>query len=244
MQELIDRKIKEMRELGVVNREFRIWLEQSDLWYWLYSSFRIMGEPVEKKVIVDILDGKIVEDAPIEAYNFINGYSSVYRDMRSSAEMGSNADIKLLLRWGEMLLGRTPEFRADDPIVYEWNHIPPFFQNIDAETDSLLRKAAQERRSMPALKWMASLYLEFCRIYPFGKDTPVMSGLLLAYCLIREGYPLPSFTVGEIEFNKIIDAYVNKGEYGDFEGMLERSVLNRAEAVLQLNRRAAEIDEN
>ena len=88
------------------------------------------------------------------------------------------------------------------------------------------------------------LHLEFCRLYPFGKDTPVMAGLLLAYCLIREGYPLPSFTVGDIEYNKMIDAYVNRGEYEAFEGMLERSVLNRAEAVLQLNRRAAEVNEN
>ena len=244
MQELIDRKIKEMRELGVVNREFRIWLEQSDLWYWLYSSFRIMGEPVEKKVIVDILDGKIVEDAPIDVYNFINGYSDVYRDMKNSAEMESHPDVKLLLRWGEMLLGHVPEYRRDTPIVYEWSHIPPPAGNISAETDSLLRKAVQERRSMPALKWMALLYLELCRLYPFGKETPVMAGLLLAYCLIREGYPLPSFPVGDIEYNKMIDAYVNRDEYEAFEGMLERSVLNRAEAVLQLNRRAAEVNEN
>jgi hypothetical protein len=244
MQELIDRKIKEMRELGVVNREFRIWLEQSDLWYWLYSSLRIMGEAVEKRVIVDILDGKIVEDAPIDAYNFITGYSAVYKDMRSCAEMDSSADVKLLRRWGGMLLGYTPEFRADDPVVYEWNHIPPFYKNIAAETDGLLRRAVQERRVTPALKWAAMLHLEFCRLYPFGKDTPVMAGLLLAYCLIREGYPLPSLTVGDIEYNKMIDAYVNKGEYEAFEGMLERSVLNRAEAVLQLNRRAAEVNEN
>ena len=244
MQELIDQKIREMRELGVVNREFRIWLEQSDLWYWLYSSFRIMGEPVEKRVIVDILDGKIVEDAPIDVYNFITGYANVYKDMRNSAEMDSNPDVKLLLRWGEMLLGRTPEFRTDNPVVYEWNHIPPFHDNIAAETDALLRKSVQERRGMPALKWMALLYLELCRLYPFGKDTPVVAGLFLAYSLVREGYPLPSFPVGDIEYNKIIDAYVNKGEYEAFEGMLERSVLNRAEAVLQLNRRAAEVNEN
>jgi len=244
MQELIDRKIKEMRDLGVVNREFRIWLEQSDLWYWLYSSLRIMGEPVEKRVIVDILDGKIVEDAPIDVYNFITGYSAVYKDMKSCAEMESSADVKLLRRWGRMLLGKDIEFRTENPVVYEWNHIPPFHDKIASETDGLLRRAVQDRRRMPSLKWMALLHLELCRLYPFGKDTPVVAGLLLAYCLIREGYPLPSLTVADIEYNKMIDAYVNKGEYEAFEGMLERSVLNRAEAVLQLNRRAAEVTED
>lgn len=243
MQELIDEKLKEFKALGVVNLEFRRWLDKSDLWHWLYSQLRIMGEPVSKAAVVDILDGKIVEAASIEAYNIIQGYSKAYSDMKSCASMEQNPDMKMLKRWGELILGETPPFRKGDPIVYEWNHIPPSYEGIAAETDMLLRKASAERYRTPSLRWMARLHLELCKLYSYGTSTQIMAFAVLAYCLIREDYPLPMLTVGDSEYNKMIGEYVNAGESSGFESMLERSVLNRLESVLQLSRRAAEIND-
>ena len=243
MQELIDRKLKELRELGVVNRELRVWMDQSNLWYWVYSALDMEGNRLDRQKIVDIIDGKIVENAPIEAYNFILGYAEVYRDMRSCVEMDQDADPKLVFRWAEELLGRETSYRKGSPVIYEWNHIPPVAADSASEMSGLLKRFAVNRRSDKSLRLMAILHLETLRLYAYDRDTARVAGLLLMYSLLREGYPLPGISLDDIEYNKLIDAYVNQGDADGFVTMLERSVLNRLDSVLQLSRQAAELND-
>lgn len=241
MQEIIDEKRKELKKIGVVNLEFRVWLEKSDLWYWIYSVLTLDGIRLERGKIVDILDGKIVEDAPIEIYNFILGYHEVYKDMRSCSEMNLDADPKLLFRWAEELLGRPVSYRRGSPVIYEWNHIPPIAADSEKEMTSLLRSLAMQYRTDKSLRLMALAHLEVLRLYGYDKDTVTVACLLLAYLLLREGYPLPGLSLSDIEYNQLIDAYVNRGDSEGFVTMLERSVLNRLDSVLQLSRQAAEL---
>ena len=241
MQEIIDEKLNELKSLGAVSRELREWVEKSNLWYWIYSYFEMDGAPLERSKIVDILDGKIVENAPLEAYRLILGFQDVYKDMRSCAEMGQEADVRLLLRWGEELLGRPVEFRKGSPVVYEWNHIPPVAAECEDKTVKLLRVYASKHRETPSVRLMAKTYLEHLRLYAFDRDTITMAWLFLMYALLRDGYPLPGPSLSDTELNGLIDNYVNKGDAEGFTVILQRSVLNRLDSVLQLSKQAAEI---
>jgi len=243
MQNLIDGKLKEIREVGVANRELRSWIDRSNLWYWIYSVMQAEGSRIERSKIVDILDGKIVENAQLEDYRFILGYDEAYKDMRSCIQMDQDADEKHLMRWAEMLLGREVEFRRGNPVIYEWNHIPPVAADSERSTCTILKGYAFERRKGASVRNIALMHLEFLRLYPFDRDSIRIAGLLTAYSLLREGYPLPGLSLGDIEYNKMIDGYVNRRETEEFVGIFERSVLNRLESVLQICRQAAELDD-
>ena len=99
MKELLNEKLKVYRELGPVLPEARKWLEDSNLWMLLYTVLCQRGVRVEKKTLVDILSGRIMEDVNIDLYGFCFRLRDVYKDMISSVEMQATLNTKMLDGW-------------------------------------------------------------------------------------------------------------------------------------------------
>ena len=70
MKDLLDEKLKAYRAIGPVLPEARKWLEESNLWMLLYTVLCQRGVRIEKKMLVDILAGRIMEDVHIDLYGF------------------------------------------------------------------------------------------------------------------------------------------------------------------------------
>ncbi len=234
MYDIISKKSRVLASYKAKSPEISKWLRQSDLWHWLYSMQRLKGDPVSKRDIVDILDGKIVESAPVDAYSFAHNCVALRRDMESCIEMESHVDVRMLQRWYSMLLGREAVFRSGNPIIYEWEHIPPHFQDVPLETENLFKKAHNARTEGTPVERAALLHLEFLRLYPFGPDTASMGFVLLMYSLMQAGLPLPMLTVDDREYNGLVAEYMAHQTAAPFIEMLERSLLNRLEAALQI----------
>lgn len=237
MYKLIEEKRLQLREYRLRSPEIAKWLQQSDLWYWAYSYYQIKGAPMKKRDIVDILDGKIIESAPMDAYSFITGCNQLQKDMQSCIEMQSLPDRKLLERWASMVFSEVPVLRSDNSIVYEWEHIPVHFSELARELDNLFRKANSGRFEGTPVERAAWLHLEFLRLYPYGEDTAKMGFLLLMYSLMQAGLPLPQLNLSDREYNSLVADYLNemKGTgLRPFCDMLERALINRLEAALQI----------
>ncbi len=234
MYDIISEKSWLLAAYRAKSPEISKWLRQSDLWHWLYSMQRIKGEPVSKRDIVDILAGRIVESAPVDAYSFAHNCVALRRDMESCIEMDSHVDVRMLQRWYATLFGREAVFRDTNPIIYEWEHIPPHFRDLPLETESLFKKAHNMRSDGTPTERAARLHLEFLRLYPFGEDTASMGFVLLMYSLMQEGLPLPMLTVDDREYNGLVAEYMAHQTDRPFIDMLERSLLNRLESALQI----------
>jgi|GEM_PF-1218079 len=233
MYQVIEEKNEVLKKYRRKSADLAKWLQQSDLWYWIYSYYQIKGAPMRRRDIVDILDGKIVESAPMDAYNFITGCNQLQKDMQSCIEMQSLPDLRLLERWSAMVFGEVPALRTTNPIVYEWEHIPIHFNELPEELEKLFRKAHSGRLQGNALERSAWLHLEFLRLYPYGKDTAKTGFLLLMYGLMQAGLPLPQLNLSDREYNSLVADYLNGGELRPFCDMLERALVNRLEAALQ-----------
>ena len=234
MYDIISEKSKRLASYRASSPEIFKWLRESDLWHWLYSMQKIKGEPIGKRDIVDILAGKIVESAPVEAYTFAHNCVALRRDMESCIQMGSHVDVRMLQRWYSMLLGKEAVYRRNNPIIYEWEHIPPHFQDIPVETDNLFKLSHMNRGGSTPTEHAALLHLEFLRLYPFGEDTADMGFVLLMYSLMQEGLPLPMLTSDDREYNGLVAEYMAHQDAGPFIEMLERSLVNRLESALQI----------
>ena len=232
MYQIIEEKKELLASYRRKNRDIAQWLSKSDLWYWVYSRCKINGTPLGKRDIADISEGKIIENAPVDAYNFIGNSADLIKDMRSFSEMGSNADMKLLLRWLEMLFGKTPEFRTTTSIVYEWELIPVHFQEVRQDLEMLLKKAASLRLEGTPIERAAWLHLEFLKLYPFEEYNSEAALLILMYSFICAGYPVPMLDLGEREYNTLVADYIKNGDITPFKEMLERALINRLEAAL------------
>ena len=158
MYEMIKQKQSELAACMPQSPEFVSWLQQSDLWCWLYSFLRIQGEKVSKNSIVAAFSGELKDDIPLSLYAFVKNYKDVYQDMKTSLAMGDTLSLKMLNRWAGMLLDKddaVPEetlYRTRNPIVYEWGLIPVHFREIREELTGVLKAAAAAKT--PKTRWI------------------------------------------------------------------------------------------
>ena len=125
MKDLLNEKLKAYRALGPVLPEARKWLEESNLWMLLYTVLCQRGVRIEKKTLVDILAGRIMEDVHIDLYGFCFRLRDVYKDMISAVEMQATLNTKMLDGWYEDLLEPDgPVHRKDNAVVYDVGFIP------------------------------------------------------------------------------------------------------------------------
>ena len=62
MYQIIEEKKELLASYRRKNRDIAQWLSKSDLWYWVYSRYKISGTPLGKRDIADISEGKIIKN--------------------------------------------------------------------------------------------------------------------------------------------------------------------------------------
>jgi hypothetical protein len=238
MKDLFQEKFKEYRALGPVVPEARKWLEDSNLWMLLYTVLCQRGVRIEKKTLVNILSGQILENVNIDLYGFCFRLRDVYRDMISCVEMQATLNTKMLDGWYQDLLEPDgPIHRKDNAVVYDIGFIPCHFNEISERMDRLFK--AMDTVQDGALK-AAELQMGIINIYAYGQDSITMALLAAAYALLEAGIPLPSYPVSEDEYRRLMSSCINDGNEEPFCSMHYRSLVNRLETVIQVYREAEE----
>ena len=241
MEELIRSKLEEFKRLRGSDIELNAWIRDSNLWYWIFSALRLNGTPLDRKTIVSVLSGELQENLPLDTYSFIHGYAAVYKDMVDCLEMQAHPDLKILGRWYcNIFNAEELEFRRNNPVVYQWDFVPPHFLDVKKLTEDLLRQAYKSRGEGYFLEKACMLHLDLLKIYPFGENSILMAGILMMYVLMAYGCPLPSLTANEQDYSNLIYKYIHDGDPAPFISMVERSVLNRLDAVIEICRQARE----
>jgi len=235
MNEALETKLNEYLTSKFENTEFRTWLRDSDLWMAIYSVLRIRGIEMDKRELVEILDGKIMENVPLDLYGFVHSFKDLYKEMQASIGMQESLNEKNLNRFASILF-ELDSYRSDNPIIYKWAYIAPHFTGISASLQELLRSC--ERITNPIAKAIA-VHDGIAMVYPYGDYSAAMAMVCMYYVLMQGGIPLPSITVDDEDYNKLMSLYFDKG-IKDIDDMFERSLLNRLESVLLLGKESME----
>ena len=238
MKDLLNEKLKIYRSLDPVLPEARKWLEESNLWMLLYTVLCQRGVRIEKKTLVEILSGQILENVHIDLYGFCFRLRDVYKDMISAVEMQATLNTKMLDGWYQDLLEPDgPVHRRDNAVVYDIGFIPCHFSEITERMDRLFKSMAGiEDGALRA----AELQMGIINIYAYGQESITMALLAAAYALLEAGIPLASYPVSEDEYRRLISACINEGDEEPFCSMHYRSLINRLETVIQVYQEAAQ----
>ena len=238
MKDLLNEKLKIYRSLDPVLPEARKWLEDSNLWMLLYTVLCQRGVRIEKKTLVEILSGQILENVHIDLYGFCFRLRDVYKDMISAVEMQATLNTRMLDGWYQDLLEPDgPVHRRDNAVVYDIGFIPCHFSEITERMDRLFKSMAGIEDG--ALK-AAELQMGIINIYAYGQESITMALLAAAYALLEAGIPLASYPVSEDEYRRLISACINEGDEEPFCSMHYRSLINRLETVIQVYQEAAQ----
>ena len=238
MKDLLNEKLKIYRSLDPVLPEARKWLEDSNLWMLLYTVLCQRGVRIEKKTLVEILSGQILENVHIDLYGFCFRLRDVYKDMISAVEMQATLNTRMLDGWYQDLLEPDgPVHRRDNAVVYDIGFIPCHFSEITERMDRLFKSMAGIKDG--ALR-AAELQMGIINIYAYGQESITMALLAAAYALLEAGIPLASYPVSEDEYRRLISACINEGDEEPFCSMHYRSLINRLETVIQVYQEAAQ----
>jgi len=229
MRELIKTKFIEYRVNFPQDQEFKACLLRSNLGGWLYSMFLVQDQKVLKDHIADLLDGKLIDDVPLSCYGFVASYKEIVADMQEEILMQTDPSLKLFKRWAGMM--GLSEYRQSNPVVYELGFIPCHFRTIDEELEIAFKKFGAEKENRLNASFI--LCLDIIKVYPYDEETIDMALLVLMYCLLLLGYPVPELYIGQEEFNKLITPYLSDGkDPTEFITMIERSLYNRLDALV------------
>ena len=226
------------------DQEFFDWLDQSNLWCWIYSVFKITGQPISKSTIVPMLSGEIRDDIPLSLYAFAKDLRDIYADMKSFISMQADLDKKMLNRWAEMIFETDREapagkpYRLKNPVVREWDLIPLHFRSIDEELDVPIKKAARIKDFQDPLSAVSWLHLEIDRMYPYGENTVTAAFLAVLYRLMQLGIPMPQLQMEPDEYNRAVAKYVNRSDISGFNNTLMRSIYSRLDNICSMIRQA------
>jgi hypothetical protein len=240
MEQEIKSKQEELANLKTDSRELRKWVEDSNLWSWVYTVFRINGQKLSKPAVVDMLKGSIREDVPLSCYSYVQRYKQMHSDMFGELSMQSTPTLKLFKRWTEILIGSC-EFRKENPVVYEIGLIPCHFNEIEEQLNEAFKTFAS---SGGGPVQAAKLFLQIVKTYPFEEDTIDMAGAVLMYCIEAASLPVPELSVNEEEFYRLLMPYMNNGDAVPFTDMLLRCLYNRLDTVILVSKQAIENENN
>lgn len=239
MRDVLKAKLNEFRAFTDTRPEAKLWLEDSNLWMGLYTVLCLRSVRVDRKDLVQILKGQILEDINIELYGFCHRFRAVYREMISSIEMQADLDIKILDGWYSQIFqpGDGVLHRQDNGVVYDIGFIPCHFKDINNQMADLFRRA---RGARDAAHKSALTHLGLVEIYPYGKDSVSMALVAGMYTLMQGGIPVPSYPLSEDEYIKLISESINGHNSDPFMDMHYRSLVNRLETVIRVYERAEE----
>lgn len=227
MNDTLEAKLKTFNENYFENKEYRAWLNNSNLWLSLYTCLRLRGVEMDKRELVDMLNGGIVQDLSINTYNFIHNFKAMFKDIQASVQMKDDLNEKLLLRFCNILFEEA-EYRKTNPIIYKWGYIPPHFTEVSEKIVTTFKKARTISNPVSKAYFM---HQAICTVYPFSEDTSIVACIAMYYELLKAGIPLPSFTVDNEDYDKLMLEYFEHGSK-DFKTMFENSLLNRLDSVL------------
>ena len=249
MPSLIKYKYGELLKNYPQNPEFSKWVKQSDLWNWIYSLMIIRGDKVHKTSMVKYIDAELDENLPLSLYAFAQSWQEIYNDQKRFIDMQTSLTLSMVCRWAKMLLYLDPETSDDDilrknhVVVYEWEHIPVDESKVKSCLEDAIKNYVNSKKDNDnVLDSAMELHLELNKIYAFGENTIMMSMVVLMFCLLELGYPLPELSADDREYNRLMAEYTDTGKSEKIKDMFYRSIYNRVETVCSLAMAAVEAE--
>lgn len=238
MKQVFAEKLKEYEDIYPPKPEAKKWIEDSNLWLSLYTSLCLQSISADKRTVVNILEGRIMENVNMGLYGYCFRFRDVYKEMVSAVEMQASLTRKMLDSWyKELFMAEEPLHRRSNSVVYDIGFIPCHHSEIDEAMDKILRAAELSEDKAEAA---ALVNAGLVKIYPYGRDSVVMGLLAALFLLIKAGIPLPSYSVSEDEYCKYLSTAIAEGNPSAFMDMHYRSLLNRIDMVLNVCRQAEE----
>ncbi len=202
---------------------------------WAYSSLALDGCNLSKVVVEGLLNGEFFEGISIGDHLKVSNYGNAINLVYKMASEGAGPDKARLLKILELLSGSSDVlYRQSNPVLRMIDYNPPHFKDVEKLMDLLLQKYKEEKTEKNPVMVAASLHNRIIEIYPYEENSEAMARMAANFHLMSEKLPPAAWNMSEQEYYDAIAAYLKNEDIGPIYNMLERSVFNNMEVMLQL----------
>ena len=239
----IQRKLNVLESRKPYNAHAEAFLQESDRVDWIFSCLRLSGSILTKESIQKILRGELVTDVALNDHLKLHSYVEAMKRLSGMKEMHydllSHSGIRALY---QAVYDQDPEYRRRDPVLHQWDYLPPHFTELD-EQMMLLYSQVEEwhdgallsdgTRSNP-LYQACYLHMRLLEVYPFGEETSDLAHFAMLYNMMCAGLPVAVISMSEQEYNHCVMDFLRTGDIRPFYRSMERAVYNKLEVILQI----------
>ena len=135
-----------------------------------------------------ILEGQLQKDVPVGDYLFIQNAYEVVKMAYNNIEMGNGVDGNLLKSAYRILTeGQDSGYRNDNPVVYNFNHVPPHCSDVENRVNRSCQKIYDEQFEDDVIAKAMYIHNAIIDIWPFADFNGEIAVFAMNYYLMEQG---------------------------------------------------------
>lgn len=202
---------------------------------WIHSSLLLDGCNLSRTIVEGLLKGEFFTEVSIGDHMAVNNFSRAIDFIYSLTDMGNDLNQDILFKILALISeNKTTTYRQSNPVLRMLNYNPPHFKEVGSQMDMIFQKYNQEKKEENPIMAAAKLHNWIIEIYPYESHSEAMARTAANYHLINSKLPAVPWTMNEQEYYGSIAFYLRKEDSNPIYNMLERSVYNSLEVMMQL----------
>ncbi|NLY70122.1 MAG: hypothetical protein GX076_00300 [Clostridiales bacterium] len=201
----------------------------------IYSSMKLDGSNITRKIVERIVKGEFVIEANVSDHALITNYSDTVKLLYDMHELDVYLNEKYLFKiYSTLTKPDIVEYRKNNPVLRMIGYNPPHFKEIEEQMEILFQWLYKDRYLINPIEKAAYLHNKLIEIYPFETASEAVARIAAQYLLISNGYPPILWNISEQEYFDAIRLYIKTEDVGPIYDVLERGVFNKLEVMMQL----------
>ena len=205
-----------------------------DLFDFVYSNLKLDGSSLTAEGVNTILNGGLVPGVSILEHSMVECHRNLIKTFDNMRHMRTSIHVKELIMIYSVLSDVPyPSFRKGNPILYQLNYTPPYYQDIEALLIEMFRDLFTREYGHDFIRKAVDMHDGIIRIYPFEEHSESLARTILQYALYSNGYPLIQFGVSEQVYNDIVGETLKRDTHDAMYNCVQDALSHKLDTLLR-----------
>lgn len=217
------------------SREATGLIEELNRLQWIHSSLVLDGCRLSRPMVEALLKGEFFPDVSLGDHMAVNNFNLGVELVNSLIAMGNELNKDILLKILDTISGgNVKSYRQSNPVLRMLNYNPPHFKEVENQMDMVFQRYNMEKLGENPIAVAAGLHNSLIEIYPYESHSEAMARMAANYHLMTSKLPPAAWNMSEQEYFDALGIYLKNEDSGPIYNMLERSIFNGLEVMIQL----------
>ena len=231
------REIEEKKRLLDSKRPFSAMtaekISKLNLFDFVYNNFKLDGSILTPEGVNTLMNGGLFPGLSLGDHTALERHRMLIRKFDDMSHMKTSITIRELISIYSTLMDIPyPSYRKGNPILYQLNYTPPYYQDIEVLLVQLFRKLFMTEYNSDFIRMAVDMHDGIIAVYPFEEGTEALARSILQYALYSNGYPLIQFGLSEQDYNDIVGDGIKRDNHDNLYRCIVAAIDHKLDTLL------------